>query len=123
MIVNESAKIGYKIPFAEWFSFSRLISLPFESTTFSCCSFVVSLLHAYAQSLFSLGSSLTSCSGSIVSITLSFLPLINSSNETPYKLARAIRLSVSGEASTLSHLLTACLEMPNLSASSSCIKI
>ena len=74
-------------------------------------------------SIFSFGvsSSLLSfltCSSTIVSMSSSVAN--NSSRETPYNFARQIRLSVSGEASALSHLLTACLDKPNLSANSSC---
>ena len=43
----------------------------------------------------------------------------NSSKETPYNFARHIKLSVSGDASARSHLLTAWRDNPNLSASSS----
>ena len=42
----------------------------------------------------------------------------NSSNDTSYNLASSIKLSVSGDASALSHFEIACLETFNLSANS-----
>ncbi len=41
-------------------------------------------------------------------------------DELLYNLASTIKLSVSGDDSALSHLDTACLDIPSLSASSSC---